>query len=219
MISIDEKLHPALCDSVGSINIVLQQPKISSLGDFCFFLKPTQKESIESFKNIYFIEKYSISEKNHVNIFLKNEFLNQNLRDLVRHLTPISKETISNIYPDFCLQYCYARCISVIRYGSECGYTPHTTEFKTISFEMRAVLIHLLRFSDKTKSIHDYLKKLCSLFEKAWQNAPNHTRLRFIDERDMTKSNLHLTILLAITRLVDHALARINLKVLDEINL
>lgn len=125
---------------------------------------------------------------------------------------------------DFNIQYCYARCYSVFKDAISIGCMPpyHISSLKSLAPIMRYLLIHLLcdhlQHINDTKEIIIGIRKIATLFDKAWEQNTG-TRLRFIDERDMTKTYLNLAILTIVKTTIDHHLARIDMKVLDELNI
>ena len=220
--SIDQNIVKQLIPILGVKSFSLYQPPSVELGDLCFFWNRPEDESLQRLNEVSCIHKWNFEPKGYVNIFLKSHFLEQKFHELFSFLKANLTQRPNTIFTNFDLQYCYARCHSILKYKNNIPSHLDSVDLNILSLDMRSMTTHLLRFetlkTDK-KYVFSYLQKLSTLFNNVWNNAPSQTILRFIDERDKTKTTLHFMILESLMHLVDFILARIDMKVLEEIPL
>lgn len=199
--------------------IKIFQPKDQALGDIFIHLAKITPEQFDKLDLLSWISSYIYDEKGFLNIRIKDDVLIDILQKETHCLT--KNNLMSNI-DNFDIQYCYARCCSILKEAISIGWQQPNkiTNLQSLTSEMRLLLICLIldhmQQQENPSDILNFLKKIALLFNEAWNHGVG-TRLRFIDERDMTKTNLNLSILVIVKSIIDNHLARIGMKVLDEL--
>ncbi|MDP1975882.1 MAG: DALR anticodon-binding domain-containing protein [Alphaproteobacteria bacterium] len=197
------------------------QPKDPALGDVFIHLTNTTPQHFKKLSLLSWVSSYVYDEKGFLNIPIKDDVL---LSMLNVPCISQPKDYAAPEIDDFDIHYCYARCCSIFKEATSIGFIPpyQISTLNNLTPIMRFLLIHLLlNQSTLLENYHEIkktLKKISFIFNIAWQQNTG-TRLRFIDERDMTKTNLNLAILTIVKITIDHHLARIGMKVLDELNI
>lgn len=201
--------------------IKIFQPKDPALGDIFIHLTNISSQQLEKLSLLSWVSSYTYNEKGFLNIRIKDDVL---LHILNKPSMPQPKNYSVPVIDDFDIQYCYARCCSVLKEASsiELTLSYQMITLHNLDLSMRSLLVCLIlnqaQLFENIDEIKNVLKKISVLFDIAWvQNIG--TRLRFIDERDMTKTHLNLAILTIVKVTIDHHLARIGMKVLDELNI
>ncbi|MDP3533598.1 MAG: hypothetical protein Q8S31_09980 [Alphaproteobacteria bacterium] len=197
------------------------QPKDPALGDVFIHLTNISPQQLKKLSLLSWVSSYVYDEKGFLNIRIKDDVL---LRMLNEPCMFQLKDYAAREIDDFDIQYCYARCCSIFKEAISIRCIPpyQILTLTNLMPIMRFLLIHL--FLDQSTLLENHneikkaLKKISFIFNIAWQQNTG-TRLRFIDERDMTKTNLNLAILTIVKITIDHHLARIGMKVLDELNI
>jgi hypothetical protein len=197
------------------------QPKDPALGDVFIHLTNISPQQLKKLLLLSWVSSYTYNEKGFLNIRIKDDVL---LPILNESFISQPKNYSGPIIDDFDIQYCYARCCSVLKEASsiELTLSYRMTSLNNLDPSTRFLLIYLilnkLQLVENPAEIKSTLKKISLLFNIAWAQNTG-TRLRFIDERDMTKTHLNLAILTIVKVTIDHHLARIGMKVLDELNI